>query len=55
MANRREPDSLVKPLPTNPTSEDEEKRKEKVVNHTPRAKRIIVLVRHGQYNENGKV
>jgi len=52
--DKREPESVVKPLPANPTAEDEEKRREKVLCHTPRAKRIIVLVRHGQYNESGK-
>jgi len=48
--DKRNPDDLVKPLKDNSTESDIEKRAEDVKNAHPKAKRTIILVRHGQYN-----
>ena len=46
----RDPVSLVKPLKENATDEEKAAHQEKVVANTSKANRILVLVRHGQYN-----
>ena len=42
--------SLVKPLKENATDEEKAAHQEKVAANTSKANRILVLVRHGQYN-----
>jgi len=49
----REPASLVKPLKENATEEERAAYDEKITANTPKANRIIVMVRHGQYNLDG--
>ncbi|XP_040566355.1 serine/threonine-protein phosphatase Pgam5, mitochondrial [Lepeophtheirus salmonis] len=52
----RDPVSLVKPL-NNSDAQNEEKKalhQQKVKENTSKAKRMIILVRHGQYNLNGE-
>ena len=46
----RDPVSLVKPLKENATDEEKAAHQEKVAANTSKANRILVLVRHGQYN-----
>ena len=50
MSCLREPSSLVKPLKENATDEEKAAYQEKLTAATSKANRIIVLVRHGQYN-----
>ena len=50
----RDPTSLVKPLKENATDEEKAKYKEKLSAATSKASRILVLVRHGQYNLAGQ-
>ena len=45
--DKRDPDSMVKPLKDNATEEDINKRIEEVKAAHPKAKRTIILVRHG--------
>ena len=49
--HRRDPETLVRPLGFDASDEEKEQRSERVLQHTARAKRIIILVRHGQYND----
>ena len=49
----REPSSTVKPLKENATDEEKAAHDEKITANTPKANRIIVMVRHGQYNLEG--
>jgi len=49
----RNPKSLVKPLKDNATDEEKASYEEKIKSNTPKASRIIVMVRHGQYNLDG--
>ena len=42
--------SLVKPLKENATDDEKAAHQEKVAANTSKANRILVLVRHGQYN-----
>ena len=49
----REPASLVKPLKDNATDEEKAAYDEKITANTAKANRIIVMVRHGQYNLDG--
>merc|ERR1712106_281646 len=44
---------LVKPLKSNATDDEKEEHDKKVAEVKPKANRIIVMVRHGQYNLNG--
>ena len=46
----RDPSSLVKPLKENATDEEKAAHQDKVTAATSKANRIVVLVRHGQYN-----
>ena len=46
--DKRDPDNLVKPLKDNATEEDINKRIEEVKAAHPKAKRTIILVRHGK-------
>jgi len=50
----REPSSLVKPLKQNATPEEIEEYKQAKDKMKPKATRIIVMVRHGQYNLQGR-
>ena len=50
----RDPSSLVKPLKENATDEEKAAYEEKISANTSKANRILVLVRHGQYNLGGK-
>ena len=47
--DKREPTSLVRPLKSNPSSEEIEAHEAKVKEKTPTARRTYILVRHGQY------
>ena len=47
--DKREPESLVKPLKSNPTPEEIEAYEAKIKEKTPTARRTYILVRHGQY------
>lgn len=49
----REPKSIVKPLPKNPTDDDVHKYNEKLEAVKPKAVRHLILIRHGQYNLDG--
>jgi len=51
--DHREPASTVKPLKENATDEEKAAHEEKITANTPKANRIIVMVRHGQYNLDG--
>ena len=51
--DKREPASMVKPLKDMATAEDKAAYEEKIAANTPKADRIIVMVRHGQYNREG--
>jgi len=50
----REPSSLLKPLKKNATPEETEEYNKAVEKMKPKATRFIVMVRHGQYNLEGK-
>jgi len=52
--DKRDPASLVKPLKENATDEEKAAYQEKLTAATSKANRIIVLVRHGQYNLQGR-
>jgi len=52
--DKRDPSSLVKPLKENATDEEKAAYQEKLTAATSKANRIIVLVRHGQYNLQGR-
>ena len=41
---------MVKPLKENASEEDIQKREKDIEAAQPKAKRIIILIRHGQYN-----
>ena len=45
---------MVKPLPEDATEEEIQKRENKVKAAEPKAKRTIILIRHGQYNLKGR-
>ena len=49
----RDPASLVKPLKSGATDDEKAAHDEKVKAATAKANRIIVMVRHGQYNLKG--
>jgi len=49
--DRRNPESLVKP---SKGKEDDARYNAQIANVTPTAKRHIILIRHGQYNTDGK-
>ena len=49
----RDPKSLVKPLNTNASDDEKEEHEKQVADAKPKANRIIVMVRHGQYNLKG--
>jgi len=51
--DHREPKSLVKPLKENASDEEKSEYKDKLTANTAKANRIIVMVRHGQYNLDG--
>ena len=51
--DKREPSSMVKPLKENASDEEKTKYEEKLAANTSKANRILVLVRHGQYNQAG--
>ena len=48
--DKRDPDNIVKPLKDNATEEDINKRIDEVKAAHPKAKRTIILVRHGNSN-----
>jgi len=48
--DKRSPEALVRPLKKDANESDIEKRDEDVKKAHPKAKRTIILVRHGQYN-----
>jgi len=50
----REPESMVKPISANASDEKIQNNKEEIEKAKPKASRILVLVRHGQYNLDGK-
>lgn len=52
--DKREPASLVKPLKEGATDDEKAAREVKLTESKPKASRILVLVRHGQYNLEGK-
>lgn len=52
--DKREPESLVKPLKGRFRQDDAEKRDQKLEKAKAIATRHLILVRHGQYNLNGK-
>ena len=52
---RRDPEMLVRPLKSEASEEEKDTRNERVLQNTARSKRIIVLVRHGQYNDKVQV
>ena len=45
---------MVKPLSEDATEEEIQKRENKVKAAEPKAKRTIILIRHGQYNLKGR-
>ena len=45
---------MVKPLKENSTDEEKAKYEEKLAANTSKANRILVLVRHGQYHQEGE-
>lgn len=47
--DKREPESLVRPLKSNATAEEIEAYEAKVKEKTPTARRTYILIRHGQY------
>lgn len=49
----RDPASLVKPLKSKATPEDENKYNERLEAVKPKAVRHLILIRHGQYNLDG--
>jgi len=51
--DKRDPASLVKPLKESATDEEKAAREVKLAESKPKASRILVLVRHGQYNLDG--
>jgi len=51
--DKREPSCLVKPLKEGATDEEKVAREEKLKESKPKASRILVMVRHGQYNLEG--
>merc|ERR1719422_334545 len=51
--DHREPKSLVKPLKENASDEEKSEYKDKLTANTAKANRIIVMVRHGQYDLDG--
>jgi len=51
--DKRDPTSMVKPLKDSATDEEKAAYEVKIVANTPKANRIIVMVRHGQYNLDG--
>lgn len=52
--DKRDPETLVRPLKSDASEEEKDSRNERVLQNTARSKRIIVLVRHGQYNDKGQ-
>jgi len=53
--DKREPSSLLKPLKDSASEEDAQNYQKKLATLKPKASRVIVMVRHGQYNLEGKV
>jgi len=51
--DRRDPSSMVKPLKEGATDDEKAAREAKLIENKPKASRILVLVRHGQYNLEG--
>jgi len=51
--DKREPASIVKPLKSNATDEEKAEYETKLAEAKPKSNRIIVMVRHGQYNLDG--
>ena len=47
--DKRDPESLVKPLKSNASEEEVEAHQKKIEEATPTARRTYILVRHGQY------
>ena len=52
--DKRDAKSMVKPLKENATDEEKAAYEEKIKANTSKATRILVLVRHGQYNLKGE-
>jgi hypothetical protein len=50
---RRDPKSLVKPSKKLINGEPDGSLEEEIKKKTPKASRHLLLIRHGQYNENG--
>ena len=51
--DKRQPEAVVKPPPTVPDGQHLEEYHEKIAKATPSAARVLILVRHGQYNLSG--
>ena len=51
--DKRQPEAVVKPPPTVPDGQQVEEYHEKIAKATPSAARVLILVRHGQYNLSG--
>jgi len=52
--DKRDPASIVKPLKSNATDEEKVEYETKLAEAKPKSNRIIVMVRHGQYNLEGR-
>lgn len=51
---RRDPESLVKPIKGDPTEKESKDRANKLDKQKSTATRHLLLIRHGQYNLEGK-
>lgn len=52
--SRRDPESLVKPLKSNSSEKETKNRENELEKQRPTATRHLLLIRHGQYNLDGK-
>lgn len=52
--DRRDPESLVKPLKSNSSEKETKNRENELEKQRPTATRHLLLIRHGQYNLDGK-
>lgn len=52
--SRRDPGSLVKPLKSNSSEKETKNRENELEKQRPTATRHLLLIRHGQYNLEGK-
>lgn len=54
LISRRDPESLVKPLKSNSSEKETKNRENELEKQRPTATRHLLLIRHGQYNLDGK-